>query len=81
MDKTHENIYITFGTNHADINGNSLFKNYVRLTHMTEGEARLEVWKVRGNLWSFLYTDNEDFERQIRMYGLSEVSLEDIALI
>lgn len=72
-------FYFTFGMNHEDENGKSLFKNYVVIAADDEWKARELMMSLRGQKWSMVYTP-EEFAGQAEKYGLTPLGLNDIAL-
>lgn len=73
-----EKYVFTFGSNHCDIEGNSLLDNYV----VIEGDyssSRYKMNDARKNNWAFQYSW-EEFVPQIAKFSLSEVPLDQVAI-
>lgn len=62
-------FFFTFGSN------TNLRNNYIRIMARSAGEARAEMFAKHGTLWGFQYDDEDDFARQIKDYGLTEVPI------
>ncbi len=73
------NYFFTFGTNHLDNSGQTLANRFVKIRAKNWQDARDEMFKVRGNVWSFQY-EEIDFKPQIKKYNLVRVSLSEINL-
>lgn len=73
-----EKYVFTFGTNHYDIEGNSLSDNYV-IMEGTYSASRDKITEARGDKWAFQYSW-EEFIPQIAEYGLSEVPLDQVSI-
>ena len=67
--------YFTFGSNHMDIDGNSLGQKYVVVEASDPMTARETFVAVRGIKFSSQYRE-EQFLPQIDAYGLTEIKLE-----
>lgn len=72
----NEKWAFTFGTDHVDSTGRSLGSVYV-VIEGNYGEARDKLVEARGDKWSFQYPASE-MKYQEALFGISEVSLEDV---
>lgn len=74
------NFYFTFGMNHEDAKGNSLFHSYVCIKAEDENKARDLMFAARGPSYAFSYTEAMKAEA-IDRFKLKEVSLEDVTIL
>ena len=74
-----KNYYFTYGTGHTTEDGFPLDAFYTKITAEGYGEARQQMFAVRGDSWAFQYTEGE-FLPQIAQYGLREAPLERVGL-
>lgn len=49
--------YFTFGADHLDVSGHSLYRTVVVVDDVSENEARHQMFNIRGSLWAFSYPD------------------------
>lgn len=77
-EETHmEKHTFTFGSDHLDVNGNSLGKAYVVIEGDLES-SRETMFSLRGRDWAFQYRSPE--EAGAERWNLREVPIEQIAL-
>ena len=74
------NFYFTFGMNHEDAKGKSLFHNYVRIEAEDEIKARDIMFAARGQSYAFSYTEGMKADA-IDRFNLKEVPLEDVTIL
>lgn len=72
-------FYLTFGMNHLDKDGKSLFHNYVVIEAANENAARDMMDEARGSKWAFVYTE-EMRQQAIDRFNLKQLSLSDVTL-
>ena len=70
-------FFITFGSNHKDVNGNRVSKAFVVIDAPTQMEARETMFAQRGIYWSMIYNEKE-FEGQVEKYNLHEVEITEV---
>lgn len=73
-------FFFTFGGNHLDKNGFSLYNSHVVIEAESEGEAREIMHKARGPKYCTSYPENMSYECVLK-YNTTERSLEDVTIL
>ena len=73
-----KSFYFTFGTNHKDKQGRSLFKKFTIIDATTADEARSIMFQARGAKWAFMYTN--EWQAGIERHGLEYVEFDDLRI-
>lgn len=74
-----EKWYFTFGSGQTDEDGNSLYNYYLRIKARSYLEARNKMNSLRGDKWSFQYSEQE-FAGQPEKYNLKIATKKQVRL-
>ncbi len=67
-------FYATFGMGQY---GGAFKNSYITINAETYSGARTLMVEAFGNIWSFIYSEDE-FKKQIPLYGLKEIGILDL---